>query len=210
MDINYTKKVISSAKALCRLKPKSLDKQFKADEFHTKGLEDIFATALSYVGQQEIPGNQGFKNPKFEDEMTNVGWLKGEAWCATFAKLVFKKAYADKPTTQLELERLFSKSATQTYSNFDKSDWKTQNPDGTPIKKPVKGALAVWRHGDSWAGHIGIVIEVNLKQGYFKTIEGNTNAFGSREGIQVAVKERKMSQPYSDKGLNLIGFVYPK
>jgi hypothetical protein len=142
--------------------------------------------------------------------MTQVGWLKGEAWCATFAKLVFKNAYKDKPEIQSEIEKLFSKSAVSTYYNFDKSNWKTQNSDGTPYKKPRKGALVVWRYGDSWAGHIGIVTNVSIKEGWFETIEGNTNSFGSREGIEVAVKQRKLTSPYSDKGLNLIGFVYPK
>jgi hypothetical protein len=170
--------------------------------------DNIIQSALSFLGQEETDGNSGFINPEFQAEMQRVGWQKGEAWCATFAELVFSKAYQGSPLLT-ELEKLFSKSAVQTYLNFDKSDWKTQNENGTPIMVPVVGALAVWRMGNSSAGHIGVVVNV-ISPTEFETVEGNTNDDGSREGVEVAIKKRKVTYGMLKNRLNLLGFVYPK
>jgi hypothetical protein len=169
----------------------------------------IIETANAYLGNEETPNNSGFKNPDFEAEMREAGWEPGEAWCASFTKLVFKKAYQDQPDIQAEIERLFSKSATKTHANFDASDWKTRNPDGSMIMKPAEGALVVWRMGKSWAGHIGIVTK-RISDTEFETIEGNTNEEGGREGIEVAYKRRFVTREFKPKGLNPIGFILPK
>ena len=47
------------------------------------------------------------------------------------------------------------------------------------------------------------------KFGRFTTIEGNTNAAGEREGMFVMRKDRRTGLPFKEKGLNLIGFIYP-
>jgi hypothetical protein len=171
-------------------------------------MEKITQIAQQYIGQRELKGNKGFQDADFQKEMEAVGWDDGEAWCATFAKLVFKKAYIG-TVLEAEIEKLFSKSATATYANFDKSDWKTQLPNGKPIKTPEVGALVVWRMGDSWAGHIGVVTEI-VSSTEFKTVEGNTDGKGGREGIEVAEKLRQTNQKFNPKGLNLIGFILPK
>jgi len=44
-------------------------------------------------------------------------------------------------------------------------------------------------HGN-WKGHTGIV--TNVSDGYIRTIEGNTNISGSREGLGVAQLNRKI------------------
>lgn len=162
--------------------------------------EQIVETAKKYIGKTEKPNNSGFTDATFEKRMADTGWLKGNSWCAYFCELVWKEAYKGNPFLT-EINKLFSGSATATYKNFDVAKW----PVG---KTPKPGALAVWRHGNGWQGHIGIVIENNGDT--FKTIEGNTNDKGGREGYIVAVKKRTLVTPYSAKGLNLIGFIYPK
>lgn len=171
--------------------------------------ENIIKTAHDYIGQREKPNNSGFQNIEFQKKMEEVGWDSGEAWCASFAKLVWLEAYKNSPERIAEIEKLFSKSATKTYQNFDESDWKTQNPDGTPILAPQEGALVVWRMGNTWAGHIGIVCKV-ISKTEFETIEGNTNDAGGREGIEVAHKRRFVTRTFSTTGLNLLGFILPK
>ena len=52
--------------------------------------------------------------------------------------------------------------------------------------------MAVWRLGNGWQGHIGIVIDVH--QGKFSTIEGNTNDKGGREGYIVTICKQRVGE----------------
>lgn len=163
--------------------------------------DKIVQIAKSYIGKTEKENNSGFNDAIFEQRMKDTGWVKGASWCAYFCELVYTEAYKG---TVLEsvIKSTFSGSATATYKNFDLAKW-------TVSDKPQVGALAVWRHGSGWQGHIGIVIEVPNDKS-FKTVEGNTNDKGGREGYIVALKNRVTKAPYQAKGLNLVGFVYPK
>lgn len=165
--------------------------------------DKIIETAKKYIGKREEPNNSGFKDKEFEKRMSEVGWQKGHAWCCYFCELVWKEAYNDDKKTVAEINKLFNASATATYKNFELSNnWILSN-------KPVPGALAVWRQGVDWRGHIGIVTEL-VDKNTFRTIEGNTNDSGGREGIEVARKMRFLNQPFKPKGLNLVGFICPK
>lgn len=173
-------------------------------------IENIVNIALSYVGKLETKNNSGFQDPEFQAAMESVGWKKGEAWCASFTRLVYLKAYKDFPVTVRQLERLCSKSAVQTHHLFDKSDWKTvDGSDNKFIKKPQLGALVVWRMGSGYSGHIGVVVDV-VSDTEFYTVEGNTNSVGGREGVEVARKKRRTDVPFGKNRLNLIGFILPK
>lgn len=165
-------------------------------------VKKILETAKSYIGQKEKAGNAGFIDPAFEAKMKAMGWQASQSWCAYFAELCWKSGFTVLKHPHLQLiDRLFSPSATATAANFMNNDlFKTG-------KKPKPGALAIWKHGNTWKGHIGIVSEV-LKDGTFKCIEGNTNAAGSREGIMVAEKIRPVETTFKAAGLNLICFVY--
>lgn len=166
--------------------------------------DKIKEVALSYVGEEEKPGNLGWKDPKFEAKMVEVGWQPGQAWCAYQAELIWKEAYGKKHSLWKSLDRLFAPSATATYGNFAGSGlFKTGSV-------PKVGALAVWRYGWSgWKGHIGVVVGINDANRTFDTIEGNTNAAGGREGLYTLKKTRRRDAPPTGTGLNLIGFVYP-
>lgn len=160
----------------------------------------IVEIANSYVGQQEISGNKGFKNPAFQKKMQDCGWQIGQSWCAYFTELVWKEAVGKTNPLFATLDRLFSPSATGTYANFKgNAAFKTSN-------KPSKGALVVWRYGNGWQGHIGIVTDV-IDNVSFRTVEGNSNNDGSREGIEVVKKVRKLGEPFKAKGLNIVGFI---
>lgn len=51
-------------------------------------MNKIVEVAKSYVGQEEISGNMGFKDFDFNKQMKAVGFYLGAPWCAFFAKLV--------------------------------------------------------------------------------------------------------------------------
>jgi hypothetical protein len=164
--------------------------------------QKIVEVALSYVGQTEKPGNRGWQDPKFEAKMVEVGWKVGHAWCAYQAELIWKEAYGKKHSLWKSLDRLFSPSAVSTYGNFHGSGlFKTGSA-------PRLGALAVWRYGSGWSGHIGVIVKVGPAPN-FDTVEGNTNKAGEREGLRTMVKTRRTGLAATARGLNLIGFVYP-
>ena len=150
--------------------------------------------AKSYIGKNEVPGNMGFTDKVFEKKMIDVGFVKSWAWCALFLELCVKEGNPDFYKLH---EKLFSASATSTYKNFDIAK-KTK-------QLPSVGDGVIWRFGNGWQGHAGIVISIT-DDGFY-SIEGNTNAAGGREGIEVARKKRLLKTPYSPKGLNLVGFI---
>lgn len=163
-------------------------------------VDNVLAAAKKYIGETEKTGNSGFIDPAFQKKMESVGWNNGQSWCAYFAELAWKEGFAGHPLLP-SLDKLFSPSATATFANFSGSKlFKT----GTT---PALGALVVWRHGNGWQGHVGIVSSI-VDKTTFKAIEGNTNAAGSREGVAVLEKTRKLGEPFKAQGLNVVGFVY--
>jgi len=175
-------------------------------------METIKKYALLFDGVKEIGNNQGWEHVyfkelgmSFQELMETVGWKESHAWCAYFAELVWKLGYAEKDSTILPLlNNLFSASAVQTWRNFKRSDFHCS-------QYPSVGAVAIWRMynqgNPTRAGHAGIVTFVQGK--VFQTVEGNTNAKGSREGDQVAQKTRLVNYDKKDNGLNLLGFIHP-
>lgn len=166
-------------------------------------MKQVIAIALSYVGQKEIKGNKGFEDKEFEKRMKAVGFQSGWAWCCLFAELCFVSAFVDKKE---ELTELFSASVTATARNFNASkNWNMTD-------KPSPGALAIFRvvrNGrKAWQGHIGIVEKVAKDKKTFTCIEGNANSSGGREGIEVAIRKRKLEFD-KPNGLVLQGFIVP-
>ena len=157
--------------------------------------KDVKKVAEGYIGQKEIHGNQGFLDQDFEKKMRSVGFYTGAPWCAFFAKLVWKEAGTDR-------YKLIAGSALQTMRNFVKSE-KLEL-----VAKPNVGAIAIYRtmkNGKAQTtGHVAIVIGVS--ESGFISVEGNTNASGGREGIEVAKKNRSYKF-YEPDGLQLMGFI---
>jgi hypothetical protein len=168
--------------------------------------DTIVSIARGYIGQQEVQPNQSFKDPVFLKKMLGVGWYRTASWCSFFAKLVWKEAYTKlgSLTNASLVNRYASGSSRETWNNFRASkEFKTS----TTV--PKVGAIVIWQEGDSLTnGHVGIVTAVNGNT--FSSVEGNTNADGSRNGYEVAEHTtHKVGLPHSVNGLNVLGFVYP-
>lgn len=170
--------------------------------------EIIAEEAAKHEGEQEIKGNMGFKNSRFDRLMRSVGFRDGHAWCVYFCELVYKRAYEESDPRKLPLiKSLFTAGAVRTFRRFKESDeWETGSI-------PRVGAVAIWqkynRSGKATSyGHAAIVIK-NSAPYAFRTMEGNTNDKGGREGYIVAEKIRRIN--FDDtRGLVLLGFIYPK
>jgi hypothetical protein len=163
----------------------------------------IISTAKNYVGMQEIKGNLGWTDSWFEEKMEQVGWKATHAWCAYFTELVWSEVYDEITDHRKKLDTYFSGSATRTYRKFKNAGWEVG-------KQPLPGAVVIWcnvKNGEEqWTGHAGIVTAVH--DDHIETVEGNTNAAGSREGEVVAEKTRKYKWKV-ENGLQLVGFIYP-
>lgn len=161
--------------------------------------EDIVRIAVSYVGKEEVSGNMGWIDKAFEQRMKDVGWSPSQSWCCYFCELVAKEAAGKGTDDWKAFDKLFQPSCTATFANFSGSEKYRVG------KLPKPGALIVWKHGQSWKGHIGIVESYDGKT--IHTIEGNTNKAGSREGTHVLRKKRAYLWT-NGPGLNLVGFIY--
>ena len=150
-------------------------------------------TANKYEGKKEIPGNNGFVDPVFDRMMRMVGFTNSWAWCSLFAQLCWlEEPYEKKAFLMPVIWDCFTPNAVKTYENFKNDDtghFEVSN-------KPTEGAVVIWEkrvNGEPdktgiWTkGHAGIVLEHSSSG--FISMEGNTNAQGGREGIEVAKKQ---------------------
>lgn len=164
-------------------------------------IDEIIQEAKSYVGQEEIQPNLGFKNPVFNKKMFDVGFYKGGSWCGFFVMLVMKEVYLDSPAIYSYLKKYLSASTHQMWLNFRASK------EIITGQVPKLGAVAIWQDGDTTIGHTGIVVSIDQDGKNFSTIEGNSNSNGSRNGYEVAMNTHTLGLPHSS-GLNLLGFGY--
>lgn len=165
-------------------------------------VEKFIAYASWYIGKKEKPKNSGFIDPDFEKEMVRAGWLKGDPWCATFVKMVFRKLWTGAQLAAVNIQ--FNSSAKQTFDRVKKAGVFEVG------MIPEPGAVVIWLHGNGPAGHAGMVKSVSLETNTMYTIEGNTNAAGSREGEVVAQKARTIKRAFSNNNLNVYGYIYPR
>lgn len=164
----------------------------------------IVSYAVDYIGQKEIKGNMGFKDPVFEAKMESVGFKDTYAWCCLFAELVWTEAYKDFNKEMLPvLEEEFSAGTVRTFRHFKDLGWTYNTPEA--------GDIVIWQtYKDGkpqTTGHAAVIIEVKGEK--LITVEGNTNAEGGREGIEVAKKERTIDF-HNKNGLRMLGFIKPK
>lgn len=163
----------------------------------------IVSYAFEYLGQEEIKGNMGFKDPVFNDKMNSVGMVDGYAWCCLFTELCWVEAYKEfNPEVLPLLAKEFTAGTVRTFRHFKSLGWTSKTPEA--------GDIVIWQSYKSGraktSGHAAIVIEVNDNS--LKTIEGNTNDKGGREGYIVAEKNRTIDFD-NDNGLRMLGFIKP-
>lgn len=165
-------------------------------------IDEILQAAKQWIGTEEIPSNLGFKNPSFQAKMNAVGFYRGASWCAFFVRAVLKDAYIDAPDILKYLLKYASPSTHEMWANFRASK------EIITGQAPALGSVVVWQEGDGTNGHTGIVSWVSDDNKQFKSIEGNTNGAGGREGYRVWENTHTVGLAHSEKSLNLLGFGY--
>lgn len=132
----------------------------------------LLAIAAKEVGVKEAPGNRG---PKVAEYMKAVGLREGFAWCAGFVSWCVQQT--TKATGAVSALK---------YSAGVLVMW-NMNP-GLRVKDPRPGDIFIMEFSKG-TGHTGFVTGVTATE--IKTIEGNTNDGGSREGDGVYRRTRK-------------------
>lgn len=177
-----------------------------------EGPDAVIDFCIDSLGQKEVHGNKAFVDSVFHEKMKQVGWQVSQAWCAYFAELAWTSpTYIGKSDLYQLMVDCFSANAVHNLTTFAK------HKEFVIDKEPRKGAVIIfanYRNGEAvrsgnWTmGHAGIVEKV--EGDVIHTIEGNTNEIGSREGDCVARKRRPLDFTRKERGLVLIGFIYPK
>lgn len=108
-------------------------------------------------------------------------------WCAAFVNWCARQA-ADLKGVESPLEKVPLEALVQSYVDHGK-----KNGWVIPPEEAGPGDLfCLWFVGIKRYGHIGFVQEVRPEEGYYLTVEGNTDSRGSREGIEVAERKRTL------------------
>ena len=148
--------------------------------------EKMVTLAREQIGVSEVDGtNCG----PMVDTYKAATWLdpdKGWPWCAAFICWLVKEAI-EKEDVKFERQR--------TAGAWDFENWaKKYATNGVDLRKPTNEDI---KAGDIIVftfSHIGLAVADVDSSGYVKTIEGNTNGEGSREGGAVLEKNRHVSK----------------
>lgn len=144
--------------------------------------------ASSYVGCHEVGGNN--HGPMVAEFLRSVELGEGNPWCAAFVTYCAGVAGID-PTEVAPRRQL---AAVSTWMRV------AQERDAWRPKAPKRGDLFFWVN-QLGQGHIGFVVAPNDADGdFFRTIEGNTNDAGGRDGDAVARKVRSLDQIRASSG----------
>ena len=153
--------------------------------------EAVALAAESKIGARESGGpNKGAAiQPFFDADNYDPNGPKpgddGYAWCASFVCWCVLVAVAGRSIT-------FQRPTTPGAWDFER--WCREQDRSVMLKKPHGGDI---RRGDIVVfefSHIGIAVGEPDRQGFVPTVEGNTDAAGGREGVEVARKTRHISK----------------
>jgi peptidoglycan hydrolase-like protein with peptidoglycan-binding domain len=150
-----------------------------------KGLEAVLAIAEKEVGTREEPLGSNW-GPKVQAYLSRAGVPFAAAWCAAFVYWCFDEAAAAAGIAN----PVFKTAGVMLHWNktAGKKILAKDAINNPALIKP--GHIFMMSFGGG-LGHTGIVKSVN--GGFITVIEGNTNDGGSREGIGVFERIRKIS-----------------
>lgn len=149
----------------------------------------IVKTAEAEVGTREIDGtNCGPRVNEYKAATFLPSWQPWP-WCAAFVCWVVREAAKDAGVT---FTKTFRRPATAGAWDFE--NWSRAQDNSTWTKKPHRGDIEPGDIVIFKFSHIGIALSKPDKDGNVRTVEGNTDAAGSREGGGVWRKTRHVSK----------------
>lgn len=141
--------------------------------------------AKAEIGVEEVNGSNCGPRVNEYKSTTNLPATRAWPWCAAFVCWCVKQAMGD---------RKFSFRRPTTAGAWDFENWSLAQDGSTDTRKPAgddirPGDIVVFKFS-----HIGIATTRPDSDGYIRTVEGNTDSAGSREGGGVFCKNRKVSR----------------
>lgn len=125
-------------------------------------------SALYYanINLHEVGANGGFSDKYFESKIRQEGWRISYSWCAFAVKTFMTMGGATYPKIEGGLAQSFI-----TKSSISAKDVLLGQ------KQIYPGDIAIWKHGNTYKGHVGFVYSWKKQSGI--TVEGNTSSGSS-------------------------------
>ncbi len=170
------------------------------------------STGLTGQSEKSIRGkfnNYGFVDATFEAMMRSVGWIDGQSWCAYFMKVSLMQLYS------FDREWVAKKLTGSAYGNLVAVEGYNAKGDkrylGIRSGIPEVADVVCMLNPSGEGGHTFMVTEVlggDEANGWkVKTIEGNTNNGGSREGDKVLERSRTIKVGVRSGGQIVKGYI---
>ena len=147
--------------------------------------DTLKGVALAEVGVREEGTNVGRRVNEYKACCKGLNPKVPWYWCAAFVCWCVKEAMAKDG-------RKFTFKPPTTAAAYGFDEWSLAQDDSTKTHRKHPGA-AVGVFSLRSVSHCGIAIGKPDKNGYFETVEGNTNGSGSRNGDGVYRKRRHVS-----------------
>jgi hypothetical protein len=152
-------------------------------------IQTLIQTAEAEVGVEEVNGSNC--GPRV-NEYKAATWLpadKAWPWCAAFICWIAQEAMR-----KASIHETARFKRPRTAGAWDFENWSLAQDSTTWTRRPHRGDI---QPGDIVIfrfSHIGLAVSAPDKNGNVRTIEGNTDAAGSREGGGVFRKVRRLDQ----------------
>ena len=152
-------------------------------------IQTLIQTAEAEVGVEEVNGSNC--GPRV-NEYKAATWLpadKAWPWCAAFICWIVQEAMR-----KASIHETAGFKRPRTAGAWDFENWSLAQDSTTWTRRPHRGDI---QPGDIVIfrfSHIGLAVSAPDKNGNVRTIEGNTDAAGSREGGGVFRKLRRLDQ----------------
>lgn len=150
--------------------------------------ERLVELAKKEVGVEEVNGTNCGPRVNQYKAATWLDPLQSWAWCAAFIDWLVMRAMEE------ESGRKFTFARPRTAGAWDLENWSMKQDGSTWTKlNPQASDIAPGDIVIFTFSHVGLAIDIPSK-GLVQTVEGNSNAQGSREGGGVWKQTRKLSQ----------------
>lgn len=151
--------------------------------------EKIVSLARHEVGVEEVNGTNCGPRVNVYKASTNLPPQEAWPWCAAFVDFIVWQAMLE-----LGMEK-FTFKRPKTAGAWDLENWSLAQDNSTQTKRNPGSDIKAGDIVIFTFSHVGFAVtDFNHENNTIKTVEGNTDSAGSREGGGVFLKERKLSQ----------------
>ena len=147
--------------------------------------DKMVSLAREEIGVSEVDGTNCGPRVNTYKSATWLDADKGWPWCAAFICWLIREAIEGEDVKFTRPE---------TAGAWDFENWAKRQSSLVDLRKPTNEDIKAGDIVIFTFSHIGIAIADVDSSGYVKTIEGNTNGVGSREGGSVLEKKRHVSK----------------